>query len=285
VPIQAEKIPFEPDLGNASVGNGGQRIYLLILSGAISLNRVWSFFIAPVSLHREGIEEAVIMKKIVFILSGGELGDPSFFREEAAKMAPAAMICADGGARHLLDTDMAPSLIVGDMDSLDQVSQDRYESMGARIIRHPKEKNETDTELALKEAFAMTPSEIWIWGALGHRIDHSLANISLLIQGNRRGIEVKLIDPWCEVFLITRRMVLDGEVGQTVSILPFGGSASGITLRGFEYPLAKALMEVGNPYGVSNRLTERQGIIEVNTGVLLAVRYFRPGVFPGEERR
>jgi thiamine pyrophosphokinase len=236
-------------------------------------------------LHREEIEEAVIMKKVVFILSGGELGDPLFFREEAAKIAPAALICADGGARHLLDTGMVPSLIVGDMDSLDQVSQDRYESMGARIIRHPRKKNETDTEIALKEAFAMTPSEVWIWGALGHRIDHILANISLLIQGNRRGIEVKLIDTWCEVFLVIRRRVLEGEAGQTVSLLPFGGAASGITLRGFEYPLTKALMEVGSPYGVSNRLTERQGIIEVDAGILLAVRYFRPGVFPGEERR
>ena len=225
------------------------------------------------------------MKKVVFIVSGGELGDPSFFREKAAKTAPAAVICADGGARHLLDTGMVPSLIVGDMDSLDQVSQDLYESMGVRIIRRPKEKNETDTELALKEAFALTPSEVWIWGALGHRIDHSLANISLLAQGNKRGIDVKLIDTWCEVFLATRRTVLEGEAGQTVSLLPFGGAASGITLTGFEYPLMKALMEVGSPYGISNRLTARQGIIEVDTGVLLVVRYFRPGVFPGEERR
>jgi thiamine pyrophosphokinase len=225
------------------------------------------------------------MKKVVFIVSGGELGDPSFFREKAAKTAPAAVICADGGARHLLDTGMIPSLIVGDMDSLDQVSQDLYESMGVRIIRRPKEKNETDTELALKEAFALTPSEVWIWGALGHRIDHSLANISLLAQGNKLGIDVKLIDTWCEVFLVARRTILEGEVGQTISLLPFGGAASGITLTGFEYPLTKALMEVGSPYGISNRLTARQGIIEVDTGVLLVVRYFRPGVFPGEERR
>ena len=225
------------------------------------------------------------MKKVVFIVSGGELGDPSFFREKAAKAAPAAVICADGGARHLDVAGLIPTLIVGDMDSLDQISQDRYESMGVRIIRHPREKNETDTELALREAFAMTPSEVWIWGALGHRIDHILANISLLVQGIRQGIDVRLIDTWCEVFLVNRRMVLEGEVGQTVSLLPFGGEVSGITLTGFEYPLTKALMEVGSPYGISNRLTERRGIIEVDAGVLLAVRYFRPGVFPGEERR
>lgn len=225
------------------------------------------------------------MKKVIFIVSGGELGDPAFFMEKAAKTAPAAIICADGGARHLLVVGMVPTLIVGDMDSLDPVSQERYESMGAKLIRHPKDKNETDTELALQEAFAMTPSEIWIWGALGHRIDHILANISLLVQGNRRGIEMKLIDMWCEVFLVTRQKILEGEAGQTVSLFPFGGEVSGITLTGFKYPLTKARMEVGSPYGISNRLTEGHGLIEVDAGVLLAVRYFRPGVFPGEESR
>jgi thiamine pyrophosphokinase len=225
------------------------------------------------------------MKKVVFIISGGELGHPSFLREQAAKAMPAAVICADGGARHLEVAGMIPTLIVGDMDSLDQASQDHYEAMGVRIIRHPREKNETDTELALREAFGMTPSEVWIWGALGHRIDHILANISLLVQGIRQGIEIRLIDMWCEIFLVTRRTVLEGEPGQTVSLLPFGGEVSGISLTGFEYPLANARMEIGSPYGISNRLMERQGIIEVDAGVLLAVRYFRPGVFPGEERR
>ncbi len=224
---------------------GGE--FIINLIGAISLTLGVVFFFTPGCFRQERAGGAVVMKKVVFIVSGGELGDPSFFREKAAKAAPVAVICADGGARHLLDTGMVPSLIVGDMDSLDQVSQDRYESMGIRIVRHPREKNETDTELALQEAFAMAPSEVWIWGALGHRIDHILANISLLIQGNRQGIEVKLIDTWCEVFLVTRRTVLDGEVGQTVSLLPFGGEVTGITLTGFEYPLTKAVMEIGEP--------------------------------------
>jgi len=225
------------------------------------------------------------MGKAIFIISGGELDDPSFLEEQAEKRAPSAVICADGGARRLKDTGIVPTLIVGDMDSLDQQSRRLYESMGARLVRHQRQKNETDTELALRAAFAMEPSEIWIWGALGHRIDHTLANISLLVQGLRRGIDVRIVDRWCEVFLVHRRTVLDGEVGQTVSLLPFGGDVSGITLTGFEYPLTKARMEIGSPYGISNRLTQRQGIIDVEAGYLIAVRYFRPERFPGEGER
>jgi thiamine pyrophosphokinase len=224
------------------------------------------------------------MKKVVYIITGGELGDPAFLREQAASDAPAALICADGGARHLKAAGMVPTLIVGDMDSLDRDAQESYETMGVRIIRHPREKNETDTELALREAFAIAPAEVRIWGALGGRIDHTLANLSLLAQGIERGVEVRLIDEWCELFLVTRHTVLEGEEGQTVSLLPYAEEVSGITLTGFEYSLTKAVMAIGRPYGISNVLAARRGIIEVDSGCLLVVRYFRPGRFPGEER-
>ena len=222
------------------------------------------------------------MKKVVFVVSGGELDDPAFFREQAATASPVAMICADGGARHLDAMGIVPALIIGDMDSLDAERQADFEAKGCRIVRHSQRKDETDTELALQEAFRMEPVEVWIWGALGHRVDHVLANISLLVQGKQEGIEVKLIDEWCEVFLIDRRTVLEGEAGQTVSLFPFAGPAAGITLTGFVFPLQNAVMDIGRPYGVSNRLIAGRGIIELDSGSLLAVRYFRPGIFPGE---
>jgi thiamine pyrophosphokinase len=227
----------------------------------------------------------VDMKKMIFIVTGGELGDPAFLREQVVAVNPAAVICADRGARHLQAAGIVPTLIVGDMDSLDAESARLYESSGCRFIRHPREKDETDTELALGEAFKMAPAEVWIWGAMGFRIDHTLANLSLLVQGAERGVAVKLIDEWCEVFLVTRRTVLDGQEGQTISLLPFAGEAAGVTLTGFEYPLTKAVLAVGHPRGTSNRLVRRQGIIEIETGCLLAVRYFRPGEFPGEVKR
>ncbi|MHB8772091.1 MAG: thiamine diphosphokinase [Syntrophales bacterium] len=222
------------------------------------------------------------MEKRVFIVTGGELGDPAFLREQAAAAKPAAVICADRGARHLQAAGIVPTLIVGDMDSLDGESIRRYEAQGARFIRHPQEKDETDTELALDEAFALEPAEVWIWGAMGYRIDHTLANVSLLLRGAERGVAVKLIDQWCEVFLVSGRTEVEGEAGQTVSLFPFAGDAAGITLMGFEYPLTKAVLTVGHPRGTSNRLAGARGVIEVERGRLLAVRYFRPGVFPGE---
>jgi thiamine pyrophosphokinase len=223
-----------------------------------------------------------MMEKVVFVVAGGELGNPVFLREQAAALKPAAVIAADRGARHLQAAEIVPTLIVGDMDSLDEESLRRYEALGSRFIRHCREKDETDTELALGEAFAMAPAEVWIWGAMGYRIDHTLANLALLVQGAELGVEVKLIDEWCEVFLVTGSTVVEGKTGQTVSLFPFGGNAAGVTLTGFEYPLTKAVLTVGHPRGTSNRLAAGRGIIEIDAGRLLAVRYFRPGKFPGE---
>jgi thiamine pyrophosphokinase len=225
------------------------------------------------------------MKRVVFVVAGGEPGDPDFFRKEVLAAAPLAIICADGGARHLEAAGITPALVVGDMDSLDAASAKRYEAAGGRIVRHPQQKDETDTELALREAFALEPEEVWIWGALGHRVDHTLANLSLLLQGAGRGIPVRLVDAWCEVFLVGEKSVIEGEAGQTVSLVPFAGDAEGVTLTGFEYPLANALMEISRPYGISNRLAASRGVVEVGKGFLLAVRYFEPGVFPGEDKR
>lgn len=222
------------------------------------------------------------MKKVVFIISGGELGDPGFFREKSATAG--ALICADSGARYLKDAGITPDLIVGDMDSLDPETEGHYRDTGCRINRCLPQKDETDTELALREAFAMGATEVWIWGAMGNRIDHTLANIALMMQGAERGVEVKLVDSWCEVFLIARRTVVEGAPGQTVSLLPFGGEASGVTLTGFEYPLTKATLSVAHPLGISNRLVGSRGTIDVKTGCLLAVRYFQPDIFPGGKK-
>lgn len=139
--------------------------------------------------------------------------------------------------------------------------------------------------LALEEAIKYSPAEIVIFGALGHRLDHTLANLSLLLKGNEVGIPTRIIDEWCEILLVKGEYKLKGEVGQTVSILPFPGSASGITLQGFEYTLENAEMTPAKPYGICNRLISEEGKIIVKSGTLLVIRFHTPDRFPGGENR
>ena len=140
VPIQAEKIPFEPDLGNASVGNGRYRIFHQCHQGPYPVNGCGPFFIDSAFISvRRGAGGAVVMKKVVFIVSGGELGDPVVFPgtggEDGAR---------GGDLRRRRRPPSAwprgsfpPSSSATWIRWIRSVRTD-YESMGCRIIRHPQ---------------------------------------------------------------------------------------------------------------------------------------------------
>ena len=220
------------------------------------------------------------MKKVLFVVAGGQIKNPAFFRSKLSEVNPSEIICADSGASHVYGIGIVPQVIIGDMDSLTPVMQGYFRERGSRIIRYPETKDETDTQLALEYAFSMAPDEIYVFGAFGSRIDHVMANISLLVLGAKKGIHTKLIDEWCEAFVVDRECVIDGEIGQTVSLFPISDAVTGINLDGFEYSLNDGVMETGRPYGISNRLTAVRGVISVSTGCLLVIRYFKEGVFP-----
>lgn len=222
------------------------------------------------------------MKKVVFVLSGGPMADAGFFREQRERFGPVSIICADGGARHACRMGVIPDLVIGDLDSLDGELQGCLVRQGSRIMRYPRDKDETDTQLALEMAFMLTPDEILVFGAIGARLDHTLANLSLLVSAAERGIPVRLVDEWCEVFVVKGKAAIEGEPGQTVSLFPFGSDVAGVTLDGFEYPLTDAVMTVNRSCGISNRLISGTGVIAVESGSLLVIRYIRAGWFPGE---
>ncbi len=218
----------------------------------------------------------------VFVIAGGPLGSRDFLRSQLAEYQPVGLVCADGGAGHLEELGVTPAVIIGDMDSLAPEVLKRYEGQGSLIIRRPRDKTETDTQLALEYAMQLPADEIRIYGALGGRIDHTLANISLLALALKRGVAARLVDEWCEVFLVTGAVEIQGRAGQTVSLFPFAGTVQGIYLEGFAYPLAGGAMEIGVPYGISNRLEGDRGTITIGSGILLAVKYHQPDRFPEE---
>jgi thiamine pyrophosphokinase len=220
------------------------------------------------------------MGRSIYIFAGGPIQNIDFVRQFMDKNPPATIICADGGARHARALGLIPEMIVGDLDSINPEIEKYFRQDGVRFLHYPAMKDETDAELALLKAFELAPDKILIFGGLGLRLDHTLANLSLLLQGLRRGIPVRLVDEWCEVFLVERTAVIEGEPGQTVSFFPFAGEASGITLDGFEYPLQGATMTPDRPYGISNRLIGEHGTVSVEVGVLLTIHYHREGMFP-----
>jgi len=213
------------------------------------------------------------MKRVIVIIAGSGIEDMEFLRRRIEAAAPETILCADGGARYAHALGLVPDLIIGDMDSLEDELLQCFEEKGAAIAAYPVRKDETDTQLALTRALAMNPEEILIFGAMGRRLDHTLANLGLLMIGLEKDVPIKLADEECEVFVMAGAATVRGEKGQTVSIFPWGGEARGITLEGFEYPLEDANMNLARPCGISNRLTDEEGRIRVDEGCLLIIHY------------
>lgn len=184
------------------------------------------------------------------------------------------IVAADGGAVAVWALGRCPHLVVGDLDSFDPALRAAMEARGCGFQIHPREKEQTDAELALMVAAERGADSIVVLGALGGaRLDHALANVLLLAMPELAGRDVCLADPRHEVRLLRgpTQLTIAGEVGDLVTLLPLTGTASGITTDGLLYGLRGATLNLGRGRGVSNELTGEQATAEVREGLLLVV--------------
>lgn len=189
------------------------------------------------------------------------------------------VIAADGGANALYHLDFAPQQLIGDLDSVESSVLAWLETQACQITRFPREKNETDLELALLAACEHSPQSLDILGATGGRLDHTLANIGLLSLDNLHGCAVRLLDSHQELVMLWagESYEVRGQVGDTISLLPWAGPAHGITLEGFYYPLTDATLFANRARGISNILQQSPARITLRDGFLLILHHFDVG--------
>ena len=117
------------------------------------------------------------------------------------------VVAADGGARHAPGLGVAIDLWVGDGDSIDPADLAALADAGVEIERAPTDKDETDTELAIRRALERGADGITVLGATGGpRIDHELANIALLAMPQLADRPALLIAPRSSIRLLTARV-------------------------------------------------------------------------------
>ena len=180
---------------------------------------------------------------------------------------------ADGGAARALAWGLIPHIVIGDMDSLPGEDRAILEERGGQFVQHPRAKDETDLELALAYAAEHGVQEIVILGALGGRLDHTLANVLLLALPALQGLEVRIVDGAQEALLLRsgEAATLDGKPGDIVSLLPLAGDARGVTTEGLVWPLDRATLRLSFSRGVSNEMQADGARVELEDGLLLVV--------------
>lgn len=174
------------------------------------------------------------------------------------------VIAADGGYQTLTRHGIVPDLLLGDFDSLPAVPK------GVPIQRYPVEKDDTDSALAAQLGLERGCDTFLLDGCLGGQLDHTLANLALLVRLTEQGMTVYALDgDWAVTALHNGQMSFPAEAKGQVSLFSHGDAAYGVTLRGLYYPLENATLTRQVALGVSNQFTGTAATVHVGQGTLL----------------
>lgn len=178
-------------------------------------------------------------------------------------------VYCDCGLRHRDGLGKAPDLIVGDFDSF------AAPPSGVPTITLPREKDDTDTVFAVKEALRRGFDAFLLLGAAGGRLDHTLANVSLLVMLDRLGKQAVLLDDCSDMRIVSREEALVEENCRFFSLLAVNGPARHVTIENAKFPLHDAQIRCDYQYGVSNEvLPGKTARVRVGEGQLLLMRIF-----------
>jgi thiamine pyrophosphokinase len=203
----------------------------------------------------------------VIIFANGEL--PNLEKARILLHEDDFIIAADGGTRHALALGRTPNVIVGDLDSLP--ANFELSTFNDDVILYPKDKNETDLELAIQHGLTLNPEQIIILAALGGRLDQTLGNIALISNVQRSTFNISLDDGIEEVFFCREQAQVNGANGDTVSLIPWQGEVTGIITTGLKWPLQNEILYPQKTRGISNEMIGENATIQIKSGLLLIV--------------
>jgi len=207
------------------------------------------------------------IKKVVVVLNGELKGNKEGYKKLIGGK-DVFFIAADGGALLLESIGFLPDVIIGDFDSLTKAQYQRYEKLGAKIIKCPVEKGETDGELALQYCQERGFNNITIIGFAGGRLDQQLANIFLLEYAFRNGMTAFIKEPGLEMGIIEREKIFFRKIGAGLSLIPLDEKVSGVTITGCKYSLEAGSLLRYKTRGISNIIEQEKAVITVENGLL-----------------
>jgi thiamine pyrophosphokinase len=209
------------------------------------------------------------MKKKIAIIANGSMNNKELHKELLKDFD--IFICADGGANNAKDMKIRPDYIIGDLDSIKASVYNYFKKQNTKIIKDIDE-NKTDLELAINLAETLNPSEIKIFGAIGNRIDHTLANIFCLDKIDSK-IPAEIVDDKNIIKLIKNKTDFFGEKDDIVSVVPLS-DVSNLNYLGFKWNVKNQDIKSGW-FGISNIMLGKKAIIDFSKGKILVIKVRR----------
>lgn len=215
--------------------------------------------------------ENILMNHTCVIISAGDFTPMDIDIKEGDMC-----IAVDGGFLYCKMLGMNPDLVIGDMDSMDESVRGDIEQLQAeapeKIIKLNPEKDDTDTLAAIRIALEKGYRQFRIYGALGGRVEHTIANIQCLNYLKKQGAKAYIMDANIMMTVIKDETVRFNKAMEGyMSLFALGEKAEGVTISGMKYLLKDAVVTNDYPIGISNEFVGEEGQVTVNNGMLLII--------------
>jgi thiamine pyrophosphokinase len=207
------------------------------------------------------------MKRAVIFLHGNK---PSVKSVRNHLRKTDTIICADGGTIYAVSFGLKPDIYIGDLDSISPSLHKKLQKEKIEWHTYPKEKDETDSELALEYAIKNGFTEIILFAVFGNRVDHVLANLTMFAKLQSKKVHIKIIEGNQELFFVKSKLVLQGKIGEYVSLIPMQTEVT-VSTKNLKWELADSVLEYGKTRGISNEFAKRTAEISVKKGTLLVI--------------
>lgn len=206
------------------------------------------------------------------IVTGGT-NNKNFIKKHLESNKYDIIIAVDKGLETLDALKIEPNYIVGDFDSINKEIFEKYKWLKDQIIKLNPEKDLTDTHSGIDLAIKLKSTSIVILGAIGTRIDHTIANIHILKIAMEKNITTKIIDEKNEITLINKNTVLKKDQNyKYISLIPLTTEVKKVTLKGLKYPLYEQNLYIGDSLGISNEQIEPKAEIKLGEGILILIK-------------
>ena len=141
------------------------------------------------------------------------------------------VVCCDGGANEYIAKGHLPNIIIGDGDSLSEENRLKH----ASLLHHIPNQETNDQTKAVQYLLAQGKRNIAIVGATGKREDHTIGNVSLLMEYMRMGAVVRSYTDYGVFIPCKDTCTFNCNIGQQVSIFNF--TAKNLQSEGLVYPI------------------------------------------------
>lgn len=217
------------------------------------------------SLSGEGMN-----KKEILVVAGGQINP--LFLQNIIDERKRYIVGVDKGLEILDRLGVEVNLAVGDFDSAPPGVKQKYQNRENTVSLNA-EKDYSDTHMAILEALKQKPDTIIIVGATGGRIDHMLANISLLGICEAENVPAYIIDENNKIRITNKPISIKktSRYGKYISLIPYTDKVTGVNLSGFKYKLTDATLVRDETIGISNEIEREEGFITFKSGRLIVI--------------